>query len=225
LLHSETGATMKSNNNVSMCTVRYNNWYVILKFQYPCSNCVHWLQRHWPRVHAAFNTESWNCRHTQHKLSKLQFKYPCCNCVQHVLRYLVTKLKYSCSNCVPSFQPCHWPRVYAVHERLPSSYNQCNVQWFWLCDCEFWLQYTVKVCCFVDSGMDCNIFYCVFLFWIVISYVTFVPCFDLYSYCLWYPNWDFFRVFPSVIRQMPGYNSSKTGHGPHLYIIYIYIYI
>jgi hypothetical protein len=26
----------------------------------------------------------------------------------------------------------------------------------------------------------------------------------------------FFRVFPSVVRQMPGYNSSKTGHGPHL---------
>jgi hypothetical protein len=37
-----------------MCTVSYNNWHVISKFQYACSNCVHSLQQcPLPRVYAA----------------------------------------------------------------------------------------------------------------------------------------------------------------------------
>jgi hypothetical protein len=44
--------------------------------------------------------------------------------------------------------------------------------------------------------------------------VTFVPCLDYL--CIVIPYLRFFRVFPSVVRQMPGYNTEKTGHAPHL---------
>ena len=45
----------KCTEYVSMCTVRYNNWHVIPKFQYACFNCVNSLQQHiQPRVCTCF---------------------------------------------------------------------------------------------------------------------------------------------------------------------------
>jgi hypothetical protein len=139
-------------------------------------------QRPWPRrvyaayVRVSFNIESWNCRHTQHKL---KFEYPCCNCVQHVLRYLVTKFKYSCSNCFPFISATQvtrsvwWQWMYCLQRSIMKHYTLRNVQWFWLC---LWTLITVysevyillrflitvnsKVCCFAYSNRDCNILYC-----------------------------------------------------------------
>ena len=60
---------------------------------------------------------------------------------------------------------------------------------------------------FADSGIDCNIFFIVIcdcgFFWIVIPYVTFVPCFDY-----WYSFFVFCdtltEVFPCFFPQLLG---------------------
>jgi hypothetical protein len=77
---------------------------------------------------------------------------------------------------------------------------------------------TVMVLCVLQTSVHT-------LLPIILLILIFLLCFVLiivrvsYCVCLWctwcYPNWGFSVLFSSVVRQMPGYNSSKTGHGQH----------
>jgi hypothetical protein len=44
---------------------------------------------------------------------------------------------------------------------------------------------------------------------LVLCFIVVVLCFIVVVLC--YPNWGFSVLFPSVVRQMPGYNSQRHG--------------
>jgi len=97
--------------------------------------------------------ESWNCHHTQHKLSKsynlkirvvIVYSMYCVTLSQNLnIRVLIVYLHFSHARD----HECMQPRTSSFNIPSWNTSNQCNVQWVWLCDCvycEFWLQYTVK---------------------------------------------------------------------------------
>jgi hypothetical protein len=132
---------------------------------------------------------------------KLQLEYPCCNYVQHVWRYIVTKFKYSCSNCVSSLQPRQWPRVYVAHKRLDFNIPSWNTTTNVTCSdfdcvyCEFWLQYTVK-CVFYYGFLLQWTVKCVVLpivIWIVTFCILICDC-GFFYFVLWNRKCCLFRV-------------------------------
>ena len=134
--------------------------------------------------------ESWNCHHTQHKLSKsynlnirvvIVYNMNCVTLSHNLnIRVLIVYLHFSYA----TDQECMVIMNFFLQHSIVRHNNQRNVQWFWSCDCvcEFWLQWGVyslwflitvisKVWCFADSGIDCNIFIVICdcgFFWIVI---------------------------------------------------------
>jgi len=77
---------------------------------------------------------------------------------------------------------------------------------------------------YCDGSCSCILFIVLVLWWFMFLYGVSVllRCLLLFLYCvcalslfivlvLCYPNWGFFRVFPSVVRQLAGYNSQRRG--------------
>jgi hypothetical protein len=137
-----------------------------------------------------------------------------------------------------SFQLRQWTGVYGDNERIAFNIPSWNTTTYvpcsdFDCDCEFFITLCSELCILygflLQLTVKCVVLLIVVLIVIFLLWFVIVVSFGLWYrkwrtvfrvliiYCvLWYPNWGFFRVFPSVVRQMPGNNSSKTGHGPHL---------